>query len=257
MENIIKIFEDDDFLAVNKESGMLVIPDRYDLNIPNLRTILEKEYGKIFICHRLDKDTSGVIVFAKNSQAHRELSVKFEKGWVDKQYVAIVCGAPEKDKSSVGLPIGELKKKKGVMVIDRQDGKRATTEYEVLERFTDFAYIKAMPKSGRTHQIRIHMQAIGHALAFDPIYNNQFWVKNHEYAEKCAELSIKRLSLHAWKLAFIHFRTKEMLSIEAPIPEDIEKTLAQLRRMEKLNKKKGVYEVVKVISGKKIVNDIK
>ena len=255
------IFEDDDYVVVNKDSGMLAIPDRYNKELPNLYDLLTEKYGKIFIVHRLDKDTSGVIIFAKNPEAHRDLSVRWEEGGVSKTYFALVTGRFDEAQGNINLPISPLKKKKGVMVIDKRNGKDAFTSYKVLEKYREYTYLEVTPKTGRTHQIRVHLAAIGHPLAVDPLYNRKEAILNlgkkedekeepqnfrkkkdkskkpkiskeklekiRRQAEDAAKLApvIGRLPLHAGKIRFLHYRTNQFVEIEAPMPKDMRSTL--------------------------------
>jgi RluA family pseudouridine synthase len=254
------IYEDDDYVVVNKDSGMLAIPDRYNKDLPNLYDMLTEKYGKIFIVHRLDKDTSGAIIFAKNPEAHRDLSIKWEEGGVSKTYYALVTGRFDEAQGNINLPIGPLKKKKGVMVVDKRNGKEAFTSYKVLEKYREYTYLEVTPKTGRTHQIRVHLAAIGHPLVVDPLYNRKEAILNlgkreekiepqnfktkkkqeikpkisKEMLEKIRKQAeekskaapiIGRLPLHAGKIRFMHYRTNEFVEIEAPMPKDMRTTL--------------------------------
>jgi 23S rRNA pseudouridine955/2504/2580 synthase/23S rRNA pseudouridine1911/1915/1917 synthase len=235
------IYEDEDFIAVNKPTGMLVIPDRFDKTKENLFDDLNKKYGKVFIVHRLDKDTSGIVIFAKNAEAHRDLSMKWEAGQVSKTYYAIVTGRLSEKIGTINMGISPLKKKKGVMTIDIKNGKRSVTNYKVMEEYKDFSFLEVKPNTGRTHQIRVHLAAIGHPLAVDPLYNRKEaigrgikrsmetapLIPKSEYkkgrnfiAEKIVP-PIARLPLHAGKISFFHFRKNKEIEIETKLPDDI------------------------------------
>jgi 23S rRNA pseudouridine1911/1915/1917 synthase len=245
IENLI-IFEDEDFIAVNKPSGVLVIPDRFDKAKENLYDSLNEKYGKIWIIHRLDRDTSGIVVFAKNPEAHRDLSMKWEAGEVSKTYYALVSGGVPDDHGSINKPIAPLKKKKGVMVVDKKNGKKSVTNYRVMERFKGFTLVEAMPKTGRTHQIRVHLAYIGHPIAGDVLYNrkeamggpkSQVPGPRSQGKSKAVNrqpttddrIDIPRLFLHAGKLSFCHYRKNETIDLEAPMPEDMNSAIMKLR----------------------------
>lgn len=241
MKNLEILYEDDDFVIINKPAGMLSVPDRFNQEIPNLYNILKLKYGNIFIVHRLDADTSGVIVFAKNQAAHRDLSIKFEKRDVKKNYVAIVNGKIEKQDNSINLPVAERKGKPGTMKIYRYAGKKAITNYKVLESFKRFTLVEVELLTGRMHQIRVHFQAIGHPLAVDPVYGGREalflseiksrYQKKEDEEEKPL---IRRLTLHAKSIEFKHYRTNKIIRVEAQIPKDFKALLNQLRKNDKL-----------------------
>jgi 23S rRNA pseudouridine955/2504/2580 synthase/23S rRNA pseudouridine1911/1915/1917 synthase len=232
--NDIIIFEDDDLVVVNKPSGLLTIPDRYKPELPNLYNLLGSKYGKIFIVHRLDKETSGIVIFAKNAEVHRDLSIRFENGEVNKTYFAITYGIFREKEGEINLPIAPLKKKKGVMAVSRQEGKPSVTAYKVIGSVQGFTYVEVSPKSGRTHQIRVHLAAIGHPILNDVIYNRpEAIVCGATAAEQAGttgmhinndiEKSISRLALHAGQIRFFHLKKNEFIELEAPIEGDMAK----------------------------------
>jgi RluA family pseudouridine synthase len=240
--NELIMYEDDDFIAVNKPSGMLVIPDRFDKGKENLYDALNEKYGKVFVVHRLDKDTSGIVIFAKNPEAHRDLSIKWEAGEVTKTYYAIVTGRLKEKIGTINLGISPLKKKKGVMIIDAKKGKRSVTNYKVMEEYKDFSLVEVKPKTGRTHQIRVHFAAIGHPLAVDPLYNRKEAIgrglkkdqdpkvqstkvkkefkKGKNFVAEKVNPPIARLPLHAVKISFTHFRKNQTIELETKMPKD-------------------------------------
>ncbi|MCS7227922.1 MAG: RNA pseudouridine synthase, partial [Endomicrobia bacterium] len=177
-ESIEIIYEDKDYLLVNKQAGVLTIPDRYNPFLPNLQQQLEIKYGKIFIVHRLDKETSGVIIFAKNELAHKKLVEQFFHHKVDKTYLAVTYGVIPVEGGKIELPIGENKNEPQKVKIDFECGKRSITEYKVLERFKNYTLIEASPITGRRHQIRIHLATIGYPLVADSLYSgkNKFFL---------------------------------------------------------------------------------
>jgi len=230
----ITIYEDDDFIALNKPAGMLAIPDRFNKELINLYDSLTDKYGKIFIVHRLDKDTSGVIVFAKNAEAHRGLSIKWEKGEVNKSYYALLIGHVEKKQGTISLPIAPLKKKKGVMVVGRRNGKKSVTFYKVIKDFKDYSLVEAAPKTGRTHKIRVHFAFIGHPIAGDILYNRKeaigkLGLKSQKIDSPAqSKIEISRLALHAIELRFVHYKKKETIKIRAEIPGDFKSILSAI-----------------------------
>jgi len=231
------IYEDDDFIVLNKPAGILTIPDRFASAIPNLYDILKREYGKIFVVHRLDKETSGVICFAKNEEEHADLSEKFEEHDVNKSYYALIMGQLRNKEGRIDLPLSESPKVPGTMRVDYESGKRSITEYKVLEEFENYSLVEVRPLTGRMHQIRVHFKAIGHPLAIDSVYGNKSEIflseikKKYKPKESEPERPLmSRLTLHALKLGFFHFRKKEYIEFEAKLPKDFESLLKQLRK---------------------------
>lgn len=236
-EKIEVIYEDEDFIALNKPAGILSIPDRFSKSLPNLYDILTKRYGRIFVVHRLDKETSGVICFAKNEEAHSDLTEKFEEHEVNKVYLALITGHLRNKEGKIDIPLSENPKFPGTMRVDYEAGKRSITEYKVLEEFENYSLVEVRPLTGRMHQIRIHFKAIGHPLAIDSIYGNRNEIflseikKKYRLKENEPEKPLmNRLTLHALRLGFFHFRKKEYIEFEARLPKDFESLLKQLRK---------------------------
>jgi len=232
-------FENDDILAVNKPSGLLTLPDRFDAELDSLKGILNKKYGQIFVVHRLDKDTSGLIIFAKNAEAHQYYSRLFEERKVEKIYVGLVQGILPEDEGSFDQPIGEHAFIKGKMAVVRK-GKHALTHYKVLETFGKYSWVSFKIETGRTHQIRVHLQNAGHPLVCDPIYGSDAPLllsslkKNFKLSksEESERPLLNRLALHAWKLSLPTPEGK-ILELEAPLSKDLEACLKQLRKWKK------------------------
>jgi 23S rRNA pseudouridine955/2504/2580 synthase/23S rRNA pseudouridine1911/1915/1917 synthase len=233
-ENIIS--DTPDFVAINKPSGLLSIPDREGKEISLKKLLLEK-YGSIFTVHRLDKDTSGLIVFAKNETTHKYLSKQFEERQTEKIYFGLVLGSPVSKKGQIDAPIAENPVKKGTMVIHRS-GKESLTDYEVLEEFKFFSWVKFQIHTGRTHQIRVHAKYIGHPIACDKIYGDgkpillsslkhKFKLSKNELEERPL---LNRLALHAFRLRFITEKG-ESICLEAPVPKDLKAALQQLGKL--------------------------
>lgn len=240
LEHILKkkgagiLFEDDVIIAIDKPTGLLVLPDRFDEERLNLYSLLKEIYGSIFVVHRIDKDTSGVIVFAKTADAHKRLSMAFESRDVKKNYRAIVQGVPEKDNGSIDLPINETSN--GRMAIARTKGKKSLTEYTVIERFQRYALLDIQPQSGRTHQIRVHLCAIQLPILGDPLYGDGrgFYLssikKDYRLKKDEEQPLLKRTALHAYSLVCAHPITRETIKLLAPLPKDMVAVLKSLRK---------------------------
>ncbi len=232
------IFEDDDFIALNKPSGLLSIPDREGKEI-SLKNLLQDKYQNIFTVHRLDRDTSGLIVFAKNEIAHRYLSMQFEERQTEKIYVGLVIGSPAIPKGSIDLPIAENMVTRGTMIINRR-GKQSLTDYEVLESFGTYSWMQFRIHTGRTHQIRVHMKDMGHPIVCDELYGDgkplllsslksKFKLSKNELEERPI---LNRLALHAFRLSFTK-PNNEKIELEADLHKDLKATLQQLTKWKK------------------------
>jgi 23S rRNA pseudouridine955/2504/2580 synthase/23S rRNA pseudouridine1911/1915/1917 synthase len=229
------LFENDDLVAINKPSGMLTIPDRFNAELPSLYTSLQKQYDKIFIVHRLDRETSGVVIFAKNEATHKWLSGLFENRTIDKHYLGIVKGTPINKNETINEPIAENQHQKGAMVINKR-GKPSITEYEVLDDFGIYSLVKFKILSGRTHQIRVHMKHIGYPIVCDEIYGDgkpilisSFKKKFKLNREEEEQPILKRLGLHAYQIKFNN-QAGQLLEITAELPKDMKALLQQLSK---------------------------
>ncbi len=229
------IVENDHFIAVNKPAGLLSIPDREGKE-PSLKQMLIRQYGQIFTVHRLDRDTSGIIVFAKDEDTHKYLSGAFEERNVEKYYLGLVKGVLPEKKKTIDVPIMEHPGKKGVMVPHKK-GKPSVTDYEVVEEFGKFSLLQFRIHTGRTHQIRVHMQYIGHPIVCDELYGDaspirvsdfkrDFKLSKYEEEERPI---LARLGLHAEKLAFTD-SYGHAYSLQADPPKDMRALLQQLRK---------------------------
>ena len=229
------IAETENWIALNKPSGLLSIPDREGKEV-SLKKLLIEKYGNIFTVHRLDKDTSGLIVFAKNETAHKHLSLQFENRSTTKIYQGIVIGSPQNKKETINASIMEHPVKKGTMVINRK-GKEAITDYEVLEDFGIYSLVKFQIHTGRTHQIRIHMKDLGHPIACDEVYGDgktillSSFKKKFNLAKNVEEEKpiLGRLGLHSQKLSFTDIDGKKHV-LETELPKDFRALLQQLRK---------------------------
>lgn len=199
------IHEDDDIIVLDKAHGVLVIEDRYDQDIPCLRGILRDIYGKIFVVHRLDSGTGGLMVFAKNEQTHRKLSVQFEKGGVEKEYYALVEGRFDSPITCM-LPISKVNYH-GKYKINFKSGRNAITTFYPLEYYKDSTLLKVIPYTGRTHQIRVHLKALKHPLVRDFLYNKK--------------TDDRKLTLQSSKISFFHTTKNVRLSYSIGISDYI------------------------------------
>jgi 23S rRNA pseudouridine955/2504/2580 synthase/23S rRNA pseudouridine1911/1915/1917 synthase len=227
--------ETDNWIALNKPAGLLSIPDRKGKEI-SLKSILQDRYGEIFTVHRLDRDTSGVILFAKNANAHKYFSQLFEDRLIKKIYLGIVSGKLPEKEGRIELAIAEHPSRKGVMAIMKK-GKPSITDYEVKEEFGKYSLVQFIIHTGRTHQIRVHMQELGHPIVVDELYGDatpvlissikrNFKLSKNEEEEKPI---LNRLGLHAAQLAFIDEDGKKY-SIEVELPKDMRALVQQLRK---------------------------
>ena len=229
------ISENDRWIALNKPFGLLSIPDREGKEI-SLKEMLQDRYGQIFTVHRLDRNTSGVILFAKDEDTHKFLSQAFEDRSVQKFYVGIVQGSPSQKQGTIDQPIAESTTKRGVMLIHKR-GKASITDYEVLEDFSSYSFVRFQIHTGRTHQIRVHMQFLGHPLVCDEIYGDPTPVLlssiKRKYKLSKSELEerpiMSRLALHASELKFEDING-EQYTMQAEMPKDMRALLQQLRK---------------------------
>jgi RluA family pseudouridine synthase len=234
------VHEEADFVLINKPPGMLSVPDRYDQQVPNIKHILRDTFGDIFTVHRIDKDTSGLLCFARNAEAHRALSQQFAAHEPKKNYLALVEGIPLAESGIIETPIIEDTRKLGRMTTATK-GLSAYTAYSIEEKFANFSLLKVMIKTGRTHQIRVHLQSIGHPLVSDPFYGRRTELmlssikgkKYHRAKGREERPLLARAALHAYTLQFKHPVSGETVAFEAPLPKDFRATLNQLSRWDK------------------------
>ena len=229
------IFEDADLIVVSKPSGLTVIPDRIYPDRPTAQSILQKVYGKLFVVHRLDRGTSGILCFARNEAAHRHLSMQFQNHTVKKIYRAIVRGRLKQKEGMVNAPIAENTVRPGTMLIHKR-GKDALTHYWAEEEFKHASLVKVEIKTGRTHQIRVHMASLGNPLLVDEVYGKTpaFFFseikKNYKQTDEEERPTIARLTLHASALTLVHPVSGEEMTFETKLPKDLETVLKLLRR---------------------------
>ncbi|HRP90968.1 MAG TPA: RluA family pseudouridine synthase [Edaphocola sp.] len=228
------IFENDNYIAFNKPSGLLSIPDRFNPETENLYHIVRSQYPNIITVHRIDKDTSGLIIFAKNETSHKYLSQLFESHQIEKYYTAIVNGRLIKNQDSIHLAILENPAKKGSMMIHKK-GKAAHTDYELLKEWRAYSLLRLQIHTGRTHQIRVHLQYLGHPIVGDKIYGNGQGIfisslkKNFKINSLVEDEKpiLNRLALHA---SLLNFKDSngETISIVAELPKDMSACIKQL-----------------------------
>jgi RluA family pseudouridine synthase len=210
------LFADEHILVINKPAGLPVLPDGWEKDAPYLVKMLEEQFDKIFIVHRLDKTTSGVMVFARTAEAHRALSMQFEGHEADKVYHAIVEGNPNWNEKVAKFPLRANVGKKHRTSVDDKRGKPSETRFRVLKRYQAWALVEAKPMTGRTHQVRVHAYALGHPLLGDVLYS-------------ASETDlIARPALHAYSLTITHPTTGERLTFKAEQPDDFVSALEHL-----------------------------
>jgi tRNA pseudouridine32 synthase/23S rRNA pseudouridine746 synthase/23S rRNA pseudouridine955/2504/2580 synthase len=222
------LWDGGDFFAVDKPPGTLVIPGRGEGHGPSLRELLEARMAhKVYVVHRLDRDTSGVLLFARSPAAHRELSMAFEHGLVRKVYLALVAGAMEQPER-VEVPLAPARR--GRMRPARgEEGKPAVTIVRPVEAFGDATLVEAEPLTGRTHQIRVHLQALGHPLLVDPQYGRSQPLTGADLGGKGTSVVLGRTPLHAWMAEVPKLERIAPVRIESPLPPDMEEALRLLR----------------------------
>jgi len=240
------LYEDDALIAVNKPADMIVHPGRGNTR-GTLAAALQFHFNRLSdaagrlrpgIVHRLDRDTTGVIVVAKDNQVHHALSGQFERREVTKEYRALGRNVVERDSDYIETHLQVHPRKREKMVVCKPGGKtrKAVTFYEVLERFVGFTYLRMLPRTGRTHQLRVHLQHLGHPIVADALYGGGKSLRRSQLdstpSPEAAEddLLIDRQALHAYRLTFRHPASGDHMTVEAPLPPDIQRTLEALRQ---------------------------
>ncbi|HEY7087599.1 MAG TPA: RluA family pseudouridine synthase [Tepidisphaeraceae bacterium] len=235
-ERLTILHDDADIVAIDKPAGLAAIPGRgeHESVLERLRQQLNH---KLLVVHRLDKDTSGVMVFARHTQAQRNLSHQFQNNTIEKQYLALVAGRPDAAEGDIDAPIGPHPTDPKRMAVVKHRGRPARTLWKIEQSFRRFTLLRIFPKTGKTHQIRVHLAHIGLPLAVDPLYNpgtvslclSQFKRGYRPKPNEPERPLIGRLTLHAEKLSLIHPKGQP-LELSAPLPKDFRATLNMLSK---------------------------
>lgn len=238
------IYADDDMIAVNKAAGLLVAADRWDAAAPRLDLLIQKELpqiapscNKLYAVHRIDKDTSGILLYALNAEAHRTLNTAFQNREIKKTYRLLIHGRVSEEQFTVDLPLRADGDALHRTVVDKRRGKEAITHFTVLETFRQFSLLEARPVTGRTHQIRAHLAAAGYPIVCDSLYGSgkpvllselkQRW-RGDVYTEQPL---IGRLALHAYRLEGVHPRSGQPFAFTAEYAKDFKSTVHQLQKL--------------------------
>ncbi|WP_344706881.1 RluA family pseudouridine synthase [Sphingomonas swuensis] len=229
------IFEDDHLLVVDKPAGLVVHPAAGNLDGTMVNALLHHCAGRLSgiggvarpgIVHRIDKDTSGLLVVAKTDVAHEGLARQFQDHSIERRYLAAIGGRPAKLEGSVDAPLARSSHdRKKMAIVEEGRGKRAVTHYKVLGISNSAARIECRLETGRTHQVRVHMASIGHPLLGDPVYGR---APAQKLRELLLRLNFRRQALHAARLGFVHPVTKDRLSFESAIPQDMQELFSAL-----------------------------
>jgi 23S rRNA pseudouridine1911/1915/1917 synthase len=239
------IAEDDQILVIDKQAGLTVHPAPHQPTGTLVNALLHRgvplsdfnqDRFRPGIVHRLDRGTSGVMVVAKTRKAHKSLGAQFERRTVRKEYRAVVLGAPEHEEGEIDLPLGKDRRVQGKMAVRQDVGRTALTRFRVLERFPRFAYLACFPATGRTHQIRVHLSALGHPVAADAVYRGgppdvtESFLRG-EAPDEGEKPVIARPALHAFRIEFDHPATGARERHEAPLHPDMTRLLEIVRRL--------------------------
>ena len=226
------IHEDDDLLVVDKPAGLVVHPAAGNLDGTLVNALLHHCSGRLSgiggivrpgIVHRIDKDTSGLLVVAKTDRAHEGLSAQFARHSVDRRYLAIVAGLPP-GTGTIDAPLARSSHDRKKIAI-QPNGKRAVTHYTLLEPLRRAAWVECRLETGRTHQVRVHLASLGHPLLGDPVYGRP----RPEHRQILARVGFERQALHAARLGFLHPVTEQLLTFERPMPQDMQALFTELR----------------------------
>lgn len=229
------LFCDDALLVVNKPAGLSTLPDGYNPSLPHIKSVLERQFGPLWIVHRLDKETSGVLILARSAKAHKSLNTQFEQHHVSKIYHALVIGNPAWQEQTVSLLLRSNGDRRHRTVIDPLAGKPSVTHLKLLERFGQYCLVEAVPETGRTHQIRAHLYALGLSILGDSLYGkrNSLHGEHNTYPSQDDNDPsvglVGSMGLHAVSLEIDHPFTGKSMKFTAPYPAELIMVLEQLR----------------------------
>ena len=231
------IYIDDSIVVLNKRSGLAVAADRYDPDAPRLDVSAQRVLGTLYAVHRIDKDTSGVLLYALNADAHRALNTAFQERQIKKTYRLLIHGAVSEQHFTVDLPLRADGDALHRTVVDKRRGKEAVTHFTVLETFRRFSLLEAQPVTGRTHQIRVHLAASGYPIVCDSLYGSGKPVLLSEIKQRwhgdiyTEQPLIQRLALHAYQIEGTHPNSGMPFSFTAPYAKDFKSTVHQLQKL--------------------------
>ncbi|MBX2817147.1 MAG: RluA family pseudouridine synthase [Saprospiraceae bacterium] len=231
------VYQDEDILVMDKPAGMLSVPDRYDTSLTNVAELATRVVATARPLHRLDRGTSGLMAFGLHLDAFRNMSLQFEERTIDKEYLALCHGCPTKSEGEIDKPLMLLRAKNQVVVHPK--GKSSLSQYSVVQKWQNHVLLSITPQTGRTHQIRVHLQSIGCPLIVDSLYGgleafylSQIKSRYRSGSQKEERPLLSRTPLHAHRLQFDHPSTKKRIDLTAPLPKDMKAVRYQLDKIQ-------------------------